>query len=64
MTNLLMLEINIRDHILLKKKHPCGGREWEVWRVGMDIGLKCLTCGRKMRLLRSELQKHIKKVLI
>lgn len=40
------------DRLTLRKKHPCGGREWDVYRVGMDIGLKCATCGRHVMLSR------------
>ena len=40
------------DRLTLRKKHPCGGREWDVYRIGMDIGLKCTTCGRHVMLSR------------
>ncbi len=40
------------DRLTLRKKHPCGGREWDVYRIGMDIGLKCTTCGRRVMLSR------------
>ena len=40
------------DRLTLRKKHPCGGREWDVYRIGMDIGLKCSTCGRRVMLDR------------
>ncbi len=32
--------------IISKKPHACGGNEWEVLRIGADIKLKCLKCGR------------------
>ena len=40
------------DRLTLRKKHPCGGKEWDVYRIGMDIGLKCTTCGRHVMLSR------------
>jgi hypothetical protein len=40
------------DVVRLKKAHPCGANEWEVNKLGMDIGLTCLGCGRKVRLER------------
>lgn len=33
---------------------------WEVVRAGMDIRIKCLTCGRAVMLPRSQLEKQIK----
>lgn len=40
------LKLYLGDWIEMKKPHPCGGKEWEIMRVGMDFRLKCLTCGR------------------
>jgi len=57
-----MLRLEIGDQLVLKKKHACGGEKWEVWRLGMDIGIKCLKCGRKLKVVRSELKKNIKKI--
>ena len=39
-----MLNLDIGDRLILRKVHACGGKEWEVWRIGMDIGLECLKC--------------------
>ncbi len=34
--------IRVREaNSTLRKAHPCGSYEWEVVRVGADIGLKC-----------------------
>ncbi|MBN1161048.1 MAG: DUF951 domain-containing protein [Dehalococcoidales bacterium] len=54
------MEINPGDIIKLKKKHPCGGYEWRVVRVGADIGLKCTTCERRIMLPRSVVERRIK----
>jgi hypothetical protein len=48
----------VGDRITLKKKHPCGGFEWEVYRIGADIGMKCLTCERRMMLTRRDAEKR------
>ncbi|MSQ08559.1 MAG: DUF951 domain-containing protein [Dehalococcoidia bacterium] len=48
------------DRITLKKPHPCGGGDWEVYRTGADIGLKCLTCGHGVMLPRSEVERRLK----
>ncbi|MCL0028719.1 DUF951 family protein [Dehalococcoidia bacterium] len=47
----------------LKKKHPCGGFEWTVVRIGADIGLRCLSCKRKVMMARSTLDKRLKSVV-
>ena len=43
----------------LKKKHPCGGFEWQVVRVGADIGIVCRTCQHRVLLPRSEFERRI-----
>lgn len=48
------------DVVRLKKAHPCGANEWEVTRVGMDIGLRCVGCGRKVMLVRSEFDRRFR----
>lgn len=58
-----MLEIHVNDVVRLRKPHPCGGREWVVTRVGADIGIRCLTCGRRVMLTRSHFEKRVKDVI-
>ena len=50
----------VGDHITLKKLHPCGGRDWEVYRIGADIGMKCLKCSRRMMLTRRDAERKKK----
>ncbi len=52
--------VRIGDIVRLKKPHPCGTNEWEVFRVGMDIGLACVGCGRKVRLVRLEFDRRFR----
>ncbi len=47
----------------LRKPHPCGGYEWEIVRLGADIGIVCLTCQRRVLLPRSEFEKRVKKIV-
>ena len=54
---------NVGDRIVLRKKHPCGGFEWEILKLGADIKIKCTTCGRTIFVPRVELNKKIKKVI-
>ena len=46
-----------------KKKHPCGGYDWVVTRLGADIKIKCLTCDRSILIPRITLNKRIKKIV-
>lgn len=50
------------DIITLKKGHPCGENKWEIERVGADIKLKCLGCGKSIWLKRIEFDKKIRKI--
>ena len=52
----------VGDIVKLKKQHPCGSREWQVLRVGMDFKLKCAGCGHELMLPRSKAEKNIRKV--
>lgn len=55
------MDLHIKDVVELKKTHPCGSKQWEITRVGMDIKLKCLGCGHELMLPRSKVEKSIKK---
>lgn len=55
-------EYKLESVVVMKKGHPCGGNEWEITRVGADIKLKCLKCGRIIMLPRIEFNKKLKKV--
>jgi hypothetical protein len=59
----MTIEIKLGDIVRLRKAHPCGSYEWEVVRVGADIGLKCLKCQRRVLLERSTFQKRLKTVV-
>jgi len=56
----MVLEIKLGDVVRLKKKHPCGSYEWEVVRLGADIGIKCLKCQRRVLLDRSIFERRVK----
>ena len=58
---LLMLpDLQMNDHLRLRKPHPCGSYEWTVVRLGADIGLECKGCQHKVMLTRRELMKRMK----
>ena len=46
---------------MTKKQHPCGSKEWEVTRVGVDFKLKCIGCGHVVMLPREKALKIITK---
>ena len=56
------LDLRLGDILTLKKPHPCGGRRWEVVRLGMDIGVRCTGCGRRVLIVRSRLERQVKGV--
>jgi hypothetical protein len=51
--------VAVGDQARLRKAHPCGGFEWEVTRIGADIGLRCRTCGRKVLLTREDFERRV-----
>ena len=58
-----VMEIRIDDVVQLRKKHPCGDDRWRVVRLGADIGIRCLGCGRRVLLPRRKFEKSVKKFL-
>jgi len=59
----MLPDLELNDILRLKKPHPCGGYEWKVVRLGADIGLECLNCGRRVILTRREVRNRLKKNL-
>lgn len=57
---IMPIEVCIDDIVRLRKVHPCGSYEWRVVRIGADIGLKCLKCGRRILLPRSTFERRLK----
>jgi hypothetical protein len=59
----MLPELKLDDVVRMRKEHPCGGTDWKVVRLGADIGLVCLTCGRRVLLERRKLARRMKKIL-
>ncbi len=57
------MDLQLHDIVELKKQHPCGSRRWEIFRIGMDIKLRCLGCNHEMMLPRSKVEKNIKRIV-
>ena len=53
------MEVELGDVVRLRKKHPCGGDEWEVVRLGADVRLKCLKCQRQVLLERRIFERRV-----
>lgn len=58
-----MVKYQVGDVVKMKKGHPCGSDQWEIYRTGMDFGLKCLGCGRNVMLPRPKFEKGVKAVI-
>lgn len=58
------MEIKIGDLVRMKKKHPCGGDQWQVVRVGADIGIRCQKCQRRVLLERGVFERRVRVVLL
>jgi hypothetical protein len=54
------MEISPGDIVRLKKRHPCGSDQWQVDRVGADIGIRCLKCQRRVLLKRPTFERRVK----
>lgn len=53
----------VGSKVIMKKSHPCGTNLWLITRIGVDIKLKCINCGRTIMIPRVEFNKKLKKVV-
>lgn len=53
------LELLLGDVVRLRRTHPCGAVEWQIDRLGADIGLRCQGCGRHVLIDRRTLEGRI-----
>ena len=60
---ILLPDLKLEDIVRLRKPHPCGSYEWKIVRLGADIGLQCLTCGRRVLLPRRTLARRLKTIV-
>jgi len=54
------MDVRLGDVVRLRKVHPCGGDEWEVVRLGADIGIRCRKCRRRVLLERRAFERGVK----
>jgi len=57
------MDIELGDVVRLRKKHPCGGDEWQVVKLGVDIRVKCLKCQRQILLERVTFERRVKALI-
>ncbi len=57
------LDLHLGDIVQMRKPHPCGGDRWRVVRLGAEIGIRCLTCDRKVLLPRSTFERRVKRFI-
>lgn len=54
-------KLSVGDVVELRKPHPCGGKTWRIQRVGLDIGIECMTCERYVLVPRRRFERRIKR---
>ena len=59
----MITDYDLNDIVEMKKQHPCGSKEFEVIRLGADIKIECVGCGRIVMIPRLKFQKDAKKVV-
>ena len=59
----MLPDLQLNDIVRLRKPHPCGEYKWKVIRIGADIKIECLGCGRQVMLPRRKLAQQVKKIL-
>ena len=58
-----IIRMKVGDVLELKKPHPCGERKFRVMRVGSEVRIVCIGCGRDMVLDRIKLEKAIRRLI-
>lgn len=56
-------KFDIGDIVEMKKPHPCGSKQWEITRTGMDFRIKCLGCSHQVLISRPNFEKSVKKII-
>ena len=58
-----IIKLRLDDVVELKKPHPCGDNKFKILRVGGEVRVLCLKCGRDMVMDRIKLEKSIKRFI-
>lgn len=57
------LRFELGQRVELRKLHPCGSRQWEITRTGIDFGLRCLGCGHRIMIPRKKFEHAVRRVV-
>jgi len=60
---IVLVRYEVGDVVKMKKTHPCGSDRWEITRTGIDFGLKCLGCSRRVMIPRPKFEKSVKAIV-
>lgn len=58
-----IIKFKFGDTVELKKSHPCGSKQFKIMRVGSEMRIVCLGCGRDMNIDRVKLEKATKRII-
>jgi hypothetical protein len=58
-----VLKVVLGDVVRMRKTHPCGSDQWEVVRLGADIGIRCLKCGRRVLMPRVKFERRVRQFI-
>ena len=56
------MNLSVGDMVVMKKNHPCGSNRWKLLRVGADVRMQCMGCGRLVMMGRAAVEKGLKEV--
>ncbi len=55
-----ILKLTVGDVVRTRKAHPCGSDQWEIVRLGADVRIRCVGCGRSVLMPRVKLERRIR----
>src|SRR5260370_33026108 len=58
-----VLKLYLGDVVQTRKTHPCGSDQWKIERLGADVGIRCLGCGRYVLMERVKLERRIRRIV-
>lgn len=57
------MDVRVGDALEMKKPHPCGCKQFDVLRVGMDFKIRCRGCGHEIMAPRGRIERNIRKII-
>lgn len=55
-----IIKLAVGDVVRTRKGHPCGSDQWEIIRLGADVRITCVGCGRSVLMERVKLERRIR----